>query len=304
MKWSAKLAKSMEQAHPVRITRLLKIVKIRLSAACAAIAMALLASMPASPLGAQVTAPAAVPSGVPADTAPPSGEVTAPSTIGRDNGGAAPADSRMAPALTIATPPDTAATTLPPAQPVSGTTHRHLKTASVEKTGATDDAGPGAPGGSPFAGFGGASNHGPINIHSDTLNLDYKGNTVLFVGHVHAVQSGSELDSDSLRVMYGKDFHEVQKMFANGNVRMSQGERWATGDHAVLDQAVHTVVLTGSPVVHDGKDQIAGTKITVHLDSGMSDVVDPKAVIFPRDAKSRDNGGGAADRTQSAGSAE
>jgi lipopolysaccharide export system protein LptA len=194
--------------------------------------------------------------------------------------------------------------TLPPAPPLSSATQRHLKTASVDKTAASENTGTAGSSESPFAGFGGTNNHDPINIHSDTLNLDYKANRVFFVGHVHAVQSGSVLDTDSLQVKYGKDFHEVQKMYANGNVRMSQGTRWSTSDHAVLDQAVHTVVLTGSPVVHDGKDQIAGTIITVHLDTGMSDVTEPKAVIFPRDTKSRDNGGGAADHTQSAGSAE
>jgi lipopolysaccharide transport protein LptA len=227
--------------------------------------------------------------GAPADSPPPAGAVTVP------------ADSGMAPAMTIATRPDTGPAGAPAAG-VPAAPHR-MRTASIEKAAG---AGADKPGGSesPFAGFGGATNHGPINIHSDTLNLDYKGNTVYFLGHVHATQSGSELTTDSLQVKYGKDFHEVQEMIANGNVRMSQGERWATGDHAVLEQAAHTVVLTGSPVVHDGNDQIAGTKITVHLDSGMSDVVDPKAVIFPRDTKSRDNGSAATDNTQSAGSAE
>ena len=84
---------------------------------------------------------------------------------------------------------------------------------------------------------------------------------------------------------YGKDFHEVQKMVADGNVRMSQGTRWATGDHAVLDQAKHTVTLTGSPVVHDGEDQVTGSKITVHLDTGKSEVEEPRVVFFPKESK-------------------
>jgi lipopolysaccharide assembly outer membrane protein LptD (OstA) len=75
-------------------------------------------------------------------------------------------------------------------------------------------------------------------------------------------------------------------MIADGNVRISQGTRWATGDHAVLDQTKHTVVLTGSPVVHDGEDQIAGTKITVHLDTNQSDVENARAVIYPKQTSS------------------
>ena len=90
-------------------------------------------------------------------------------------------------------------------------------------------------------------------------------------------------------VKHGKDFHEVQQMICNDNVRMSQGVRWCTSDHATFNQGSHTVVLTGSPVCHDAKDQITGTKITVHLDSGKSEVEGVKAVIFPQQSKTRDN---------------
>ncbi len=147
---------------------------------------------------------------------------------------------------------------------------------------------------SPFGGFAGKSNHAPINIVSDQLNLDYKNNVIVFTGHVHAVQADSELTSDTMRVLYGKDFHQVRQVFADGNVRMSQGQRWATGDHAVLDETLHTVVLTGNPIVHDGSNQVAGSKITVFLQTGQSEVEQPKVVIFPGGTKSQDNGGGAA----------
>jgi lipopolysaccharide export system protein LptA len=142
---------------------------------------------------------------------------------------------------------------------------------------------------SPFSSLQFSGNKGPVDIKSDTLDLDYKGNIITFRGHVHAVQADATLTSDTLTVTYGKDFHEVQKMVANDNVRMSQGTRWATGDHAVLDQAKHTVTLTGSPVVHDGEDQVTGSKITVHLDTGKSEVEGARAVFFPKDKKTRDN---------------
>jgi lipopolysaccharide export system protein LptA len=142
---------------------------------------------------------------------------------------------------------------------------------------------------SPFSSLQFSGNKGPIDIKSDALDLDYKGNMVTFRGHVRAAQADALLTSDTLTVTYGKDFHEVKEMVANNNVRMSQGTRWATGDHAVLDQAKHTVTLTGSPVVHDGEDQVAGSKITVHLDSGKSEVEGARAVFFPKEQKTRDN---------------
>ncbi len=207
------------------------------------------------------------------DQPPPAGEVTVPD---KALGGAAPAN-RLPEATT--TPRRTATGHAASAAQDAATVKK-----PSDQAGDTVDA--------PFAGFEGKSNHGPIDINSDQLNLDYKGNTIVFTGHVHAVQSGSELTSKTLQVKYGKDFHQVQEMVADGDVRMSQGQRWATGDHAVLDETKHTMVLTGSPVVHDGRDQIAGTKITVFLQTGKSEVEHPKAVIFPREGKSQDNSGG------------
>lgn len=141
---------------------------------------------------------------------------------------------------------------------------------------------------SPFGSFGG-TNRGPVNIQSDSLSLDYKQTTTTFIGHVHATQADGVLTAAKLIVKHGKDFNDVQKMTALGDVRISQGLRWCTSDQAVMNQAAHTVVLTGSPVCHDANDQIAGTKITVHLDSGKSEVEGVKALIFPRQSETSDN---------------
>jgi lipopolysaccharide export system protein LptA len=143
---------------------------------------------------------------------------------------------------------------------------------------------------SPFAALA-APSAGPLHIQSDSLAVDYKKNSAMWKGHVHAARADGQLTSDSLKVTYGKDFHELQNMMASGNVRISRGTQWSTSNQAVLDQARQTVVLTGDPIVHDGNDQIAGSKITVYLKTGESVVEGAKAVIFPRQAKTRDNGG-------------
>jgi lipopolysaccharide transport protein LptA len=162
----------------------------------------------------------------------------------------------------------------------SKSTVHDAKSSTNRKNSAADD--------SPFGSFT-SSNRGPIHIKSDTLAMDYKHNDVEFRGHVHATQADGVLTSNDLNVKYGKNFHEVEHMVATGNVRISQGIRWCTSEHAVMDQAVHTVVLTGTPICHDGDDQITGTKITVHLDTGKSDVDAATAVIFPQESKTRDN---------------
>jgi lipopolysaccharide export system protein LptA len=141
----------------------------------------------------------------------------------------------------------------------------------------------------PLPGFSFSAKGGPIDIKSDSLSVDYKAKSVVFAGHVHAIQSGSELTSDTLRVLYGDNFRDVQKVFADGDVKITQGGRWATSDHAVLDQTARTVEMTGNPVVHDGPDQITGTRVLIYLDSQKSVVEGARAVIFPHNKETRDN---------------
>ncbi len=122
----------------------------------------------------------------------------------------------------------------------------------------------------------------PIYIKSKSMSLDYTNHSVLWTGNVHATQADSQLTSDQLRVNYfDKDFKQMKDMVADGNVGLSQGTRWATGKHGVMDQTKRTVVLTGSPVAHDGNDQITGCKITVYLNTSQSVVDCAHAVLFP-----------------------
>jgi len=114
------------------------------------------------------------------------------------------------------------------------------------------------------------------------MSLDYQNHSVLWTGEVHATQADAQLTSDQLRVNYlDKDFKQMKDMVADGNVRLSQGTRWATGKHGVMDQTKRTMVLTGSPVVHDCANQITGKRITVFLDTSKSVVEGAHAVIFP-----------------------
>lgn len=134
----------------------------------------------------------------------------------------------------------------------------------------------------PFAGLQLQNSKSPIDIKSESMSLDYENHSILWTGHVRVNQSDGQVTSDKLRVNYlDKEFKNMKDMVADGNVRISQGTRWATGNHAVMDQIKHTVVLTGSPVVHDGTDQITGNRITVYLDTGRSVVEGAHAVIFP-----------------------
>jgi lipopolysaccharide transport protein LptA len=169
---------------------------------------------------------------------------------------------------------------MPAAQTPPFAESKREKPANTDQVAAKEDTT-----GSPFGGLGMSSNKGPTDINSDTLSFDYTKKTATFTGHVRVTQPNGMLTSDKLRVLYENNMHDIKTAFADGNVRISQGLRWATSDHAVLDQGAQTVTLTGSPVVHDDQDQITGTKVTVHMKTQEFVVDRARAVLFPKNGK-------------------
>lgn len=222
------------------------------------------------------TAPAAAaPDSTPATTAAtvPSGAIAPPMTLAPVAADVAPQEAPAPPAA--AAPPGSAA-----APAVEAAAPR--KASKAGAGGETKLASNPPSQGGAFAGMQFGNSKAPINIKSDSMSLDYQNHSVLWIGNVHATQADAQLTSDQLRVNYlDKDFKQMKDMVADGNVRLSQGTRWATGKHGVMDQTRRTVILTGSPVAHDGNDQITGCKITVYLDTSRSVVDCAHAVLFP-----------------------
>jgi lipopolysaccharide transport protein LptA len=242
-----------------------------------------------APAAPQVSAPASTP--VTTASVPGTGAIAPPMTL------VAPSSEVVAPEP-AAPPPD-----LPVIEDVARAKKSGAKT-SDKSAGESNSKGTKVASNAPQEGaFTGGLQFGnsksPIDIKSDSMSLEYQNHSVLWAGHVHANQANAQLTSDNLRVNYlDKDFKEMKDMVADGNVRVSQGTRWATGDHGVFDQIKRTVVLTGSPVVHDGTDQITGRRITVFLDTGKSVVEGAHAVIFPHQGQETSSSApaGAADK--------
>ncbi len=185
------------------------------------------------------------------------------------------------------TPPSAPASAAPATNataPVATAPHKAHKTATDSGTNVASNE---PQQGGAFAGMAFGNSKAPIYIKSESMSLDYQNHSVLWTGNVHANQADAQLTSDQLRVNYfDKDFKQMKDMVADGNVRLSQGTRWATGKHGVMDQTKRTVVLTGSPVAHDGNDQITGCKITVYLNTSQSVVDCAHAVLFPHSDES------------------
>jgi len=125
----------------------------------------------------------------------------------------------------------------------------------------------------------------PITIKSNELAADNKGKTAVFSGKVVAKQGDVAIFCDRMTVYYGTKQGDVDKIEADGNVRIVQENRTGLASHAVYESRQGKITLTGgSPKVMQGADTVSGEIITYFLDDERSSVSGGRveAVIHPQ----------------------
>jgi lipopolysaccharide export system protein LptA len=144
----------------------------------------------------------------------------------------------------------------------------------------------------------------PIEIVSDRLDAFNEKKLVVFSGNATAKQGNVTLKSDKLLLYYKKDpakkdkvgtkeiegTGDLDKIEANGNVSLTQGERIATGDEAIYFQDSGQVILIGNAVLREGKNVIGGDRVIVFLNDDRGIVESNtkkqvKAIIYPQEKK-------------------
>jgi lipopolysaccharide export system protein LptA len=110
----------------------------------------------------------------------------------------------------------------------------------------------------------------PITIKSNELSADNKGKTAIFTGKVVAKQGDITIFADKLTVNYGDKKGEVDKIAADGNVRIIQENRTGIAAHALYESKAGRITLTGKPRVMQGSDTTTGKTITYLIDDEMS----------------------------------
>lgn len=125
----------------------------------------------------------------------------------------------------------------------------------------------------------------PITIKSNELSADNKGKTAVFSGKVVAKQGDITIFCDRMTVYYGSNQGDVDKIEADGNVRIVQENRTGLASHAVYESRLGRITLSGgSPKVMQGADTVSGEIITYFLDDERSSVSGGRveAVIHPQ----------------------
>lgn len=134
----------------------------------------------------------------------------------------------------------------------------------------------------------------PITIKASQLTADNKGKMAVFTGKVVAKQGDITIFSDKLTIHYGTNKNEVERIEADGNVRIVQENRVGSAAHAVYDSKEGKITLSGgTPRVTQGADSTTGKIITYLIDDERSTVTGDTGapvvtIIHPRERKSND----------------
>ncbi|HNR12479.1 MAG TPA: lipopolysaccharide transport periplasmic protein LptA [Thermodesulfobacteriota bacterium] len=135
------------------------------------------------------------------------------------------------------------------------------------------------------------ANRLPIRISSDRMVADNPQQTVTFFGSVKAVKDDMVIHSDQMTTFYSKG-QEVEKIIAQGNVKISQKDLAASCRMATFLQGAQKIILTGKPKVWQGNNMVSGEKIEILLDQdkiliegGKKKEERVNVVIYPKEKK-------------------
>lgn len=115
---------------------------------------------------------------------------------------------------------------------------------------------------------------GPVNVESNTMEINEEKNQAVFKGSVVATREGEVMKADVMVVDYastkqadGSNSTEVSTLDATGNVTITTKTQVITGEAARMDVKANTLVVTGNVKVVQGKTVLMGPKLDVDLDT-------------------------------------
>ncbi len=148
----------------------------------------------------------------------------------------------------------------------------------------------------------------PIVITSQSLLADNAAKTATFVGNVLArkgeatlyaekmiVYSRKDVDqgrepADSVKPKSDQDKGDIEKIEADGNVRLVKGGRVITSRFATYyADPEERVVFTGEPKAAEGQNVVTGTKMTYFLKDDRSFVENSKVFLINKERKPADS---------------
>jgi lipopolysaccharide export system protein LptA len=93
-----------------------------------------------------------------------------------------------------------------------------------------------------------------------------KDNLILFKGNVMARQKDIVIYADSIEAIVFEDGKGIERIVADGNVKIQQGLRVANCQKAIFYNLDQKVILTGDPRIQEGNSVVSGEEIVLDIE--------------------------------------
>lgn len=112
----------------------------------------------------------------------------------------------------------------------------------------------------------------PVDIHSEEMSVDFEKNKIVFKGDVKVLQSDFSLTAGEVTAVFGESADDIKKIIASDDVKIQKADKMAWSEQAVYDREGATILLTGTPVLKQGRNFIKGEEIQFSLDEDRMEV--------------------------------
>ncbi len=121
----------------------------------------------------------------------------------------------------------------------------------------------------------GLDTRAPIDVDADRIDVLDQQNHAIFTGNVRVRQGTLTLEANRIKVAYsrpagGRGDPEIQRLDADGNVRLATPSERATSRFGIYDVEKRILTLIGNVVLTQGTTRVQGNRLTIDLTSGRS----------------------------------
>lgn len=108
----------------------------------------------------------------------------------------------------------------------------------------------------------------PVEVTSDSLNVNQEDGSAEFLGNVIVIQGEMRLSAERVLVIYSQDRSSIERMEATENVVLVSPPDAAEGDRAEYTIDTGVIVMKGNVLLTQGPSTISGDQMVANLTSG------------------------------------
>ncbi|MCX7957479.1 MAG: hypothetical protein N3B13_00335 [Deltaproteobacteria bacterium] len=126
----------------------------------------------------------------------------------------------------------------------------------------------------------------PVEIKAKRLKIENQQRKATFSEDVIAIRGDMKMTCNQLTAYYNEG-GSIEKFECLGNVTLTRGEKTATSDRAVYENAKSMVTMTGNPYYTDKENRFWRDIVEYDLDRDEVNVKNIKAVIRVKEEKEK-----------------